>query len=82
MIEFRGNIPDEPFADGVAVGVTEGRGLDGAGRWLLEHLPWLERHLDDVEFTGKAGQLVAVPGGEGAPYRRVVLVGMGSAPDL
>ncbi|HEX9978600.1 MAG TPA: leucyl aminopeptidase [Acidimicrobiia bacterium] len=82
MIGFRGNLAGEEAAAGIAVGVTEGRGLDGSGRWLVEHLPWLERHLDDAEFTGKSGQIVVVPGGEGAPYRRIALVGLGAEPDF
>jgi len=82
MIEFRGNLFGEGSADGLAVAVTEGRGFDESGRWVVAHLPWLEKHLDDADFTGKSGQVVVVPGGEGVPYRRVALIGVGADPGI
>ena len=82
MIEFRGNVEGEEAAAGVALGVTLGRGFDEAGRGLMERLPWLERHLDDAEFTAKVDQVVVVPGGEGAPFRQIAFIGLGADPDV
>ena len=82
MIEFRGNVEGEEAAAGVALGVTLGRGFDETGRGLMERLPWLERHLDDAEFTAKVGQVVVVPGGEGAPFRQIAFIGLGADPDV
>ena len=81
MIEFREATASAPGADVVVVGVGEGRRFDGLGTSLMESMPWLTAHLDEAEFTGKTGQLVVVPGGNGVPYRKVALVGLGSAPD-
>lgn len=80
MIEFRAGGPSET-ADAIVVGVGEGRRFDAVGAGLRERLPWLDAHLDDAEFTGKTGQIVTVPGGDGVPYRKVALVGLGGTVD-
>ncbi len=81
MIEFRAADASAAPADAVVVGVWEGRRFDDFGASLLDRMPWLTAHLDDAEFTGKAGQIAVVPGGEAVPYRKVALVGLGDAPD-
>lgn len=81
MIEFvTGEIGGE--ADAIVVGVGSDRSFDDAAAWVMERLPWLGSHLDDAEFTGKAGQSVSVPGGGSIPYRRVVMVGLGDPSDI
>ncbi len=82
MMEFRASTDAVAIADAIVVGVGEGRVFDPKGTALSEKLPWLAKHLDDAEFTGKAGQSVVVPGGEAVPYKTVVLVGMGPTADL
>ncbi|HEX5630442.1 MAG TPA: leucyl aminopeptidase [Acidimicrobiia bacterium] len=81
MIEFRAADESAAAADALVVGVGEGRRFDDLGASLLDRMPWLTAHLDDVEFTGKAGQIAVVPGGEAVPYRKVALVGLGDAAD-
>lgn len=80
MIEFRVGGPSDS-ADAIVVGVGEGRRFDTVGEELRQRLPWLGAHLDDAEFTGKTGQVVVVPGGDGVPYRKVALVGLGGTAD-
>ena len=82
MIEFRGSIVGAITADAIVVPVGEGRVFDSVGTSLSERMPWLSSHLDDAEFTGKAEQIVVVPGGDAVPYRTVALVGIGTAPDV
>ncbi len=82
MIRFRGSVEGDQPADALVVGVTQGREFDDTGRSLLEALPWLGRHLEEAEFTGKKGQVAVVPGGGAAPHRRIALVGLGADPGM
>ena len=79
MIEFREGVAGEASADAVAVGVVEGPVFDQVGQRLVDELPWLEAHIERAEFTGKAGQVVVVPGGA-TSYALVALVGLGADP--
>jgi leucyl aminopeptidase len=78
-IRSGGGVADES-ADAVVVGVRADRRFDDAGRWLLEHMPWVEAEMDDAEFTGKAGQAFSTTGAGTVPYRRVVFAGLGATP--
>jgi len=42
--------------------------------------PWVAGYLREREFTGAAGQLVAIPGGD-LPYGTVAFVGLGDEAD-
>jgi leucyl aminopeptidase len=54
-----------------------GPGADAAAAALGE---WIDSYLDARDFTGKPGQLVAVPGGD-LPYGSVLFVGLGDEAD-
>ena len=75
VIDFATGTGDE--ADAIAVGVGEGRDFDATGRMLVDRMPWLESHLDEVEFTGESGQSVVVLGGDAVSFRKVAFLGIG-----
>ncbi|MEX0826293.1 MAG: leucyl aminopeptidase [Acidimicrobiia bacterium] len=81
MIEIRGSLDGEAFADAVVLGVGANKALDDAGRWVAERMPRLDRLMDEAEFTGKPGQTLSLAGSGDVPYNRVVFVGLGSKPD-
>ena len=54
----------EESADALVVGTSAGRSHDPGGTWVAGELgEWLDGFFDDADFTGKAGQIVTVPGG-------------------
>ncbi len=72
----------EAAADGLVVPVTSERGWGPGAVWAVEQLGgWLEGWLDQSEFTGKAGQVAAVPGGNDLDFTTVFFVGLGDDPD-
>jgi len=82
MIEIHaGGAVAEGSADALIIGVGSDRSYDSAGTWVTGQLgEWLDAYLDDAEFTGKAGQVAVVPGGD-LPYRSIVFAGLGDDPD-
>ncbi len=62
----------------VLAGLTWGPGAD----WAVAALgDWVEDYLAAQEFTGKAGQMATVPGGDAVEFGRVVFVGLGDEVD-
>jgi leucyl aminopeptidase len=82
MIDIRpGGTAAEETADALIVGVEAGREYDPAAAWVAESLGgWLDGYCDDADFTGKAGQILTMPGGD-LPYRTIVFAGLGESPD-
>jgi leucyl aminopeptidase len=81
VIELRSGTLEEA-ADALVIGVGADRDWDDSGRWLAPRMgDWLAGYLDAVDFTGKEGELVTVPGAGLVPQGSVVLVGLGSAVD-
>ncbi len=72
---------EDAEADGLAVPVGTDRAWGPGADWAAARLgDWLGGYLDQLEFTGKAGQVAAVPGGAALPYT-VYFVGLGDEPD-
>jgi leucyl aminopeptidase len=68
--------------DAVAVPVFENRTWGPGAEWTVEHLgSWLSGYLDERDFSGKAGEVVAVPTAGRIGFRTVFLVGLGSEVD-
>jgi leucyl aminopeptidase len=71
----------EESADALVVGTSAGRSHDAGGTWVAAQFgEWLDAFFDDADFTGKAGQIATVPGGD-LPYRTIVFVGLGESAD-
>ncbi len=51
----------------------------GAEEIALDLGDWLEAYLDGLDFTGKVGQMAAMPGNDG--FSRVLFVGLGAEAD-
>jgi leucyl aminopeptidase len=79
VIEFRGgDTLEEAAADALVIGVGAGRDFDESGRWLLGRMgDWLAAYLDGVDFSGKEGELVTIPGAGLIPQACATLVGLG-----
>ncbi len=59
--------------------LTWGPGAD----WAAEQLgDWLDAYLDEQDFSGKAGEILAVPTGGRLAFHTLFLVGLGSDVDL
>ncbi len=81
-IEARGPI-SEVAADGLIVPVGADRAWGPGADWVAEQLgDWLDGYLDQLDFTGKPGQVAAIPGSGRVPFTTVLLVGVGDAPDV
>jgi leucyl aminopeptidase len=62
----------------VLSGPTWGPGAD----WAVAKLgDWVDEYLAAQEFSGKAGQMATVPGGDAVDFGRVVFIGMGDEVD-
>ena len=79
VIEFLGGDSlEEIGADALVIGVGAGRDFDESGRWLLGRMgEWLNAYLDAADFSGKEGELVAIPGAGVIPQVSATLVGLG-----
>lgn len=80
MIEFASGTLEAP-ADALVVGVGADLALDSAARWAVEAMPWVTDRFERHEFSGKAGQRLAVTSGGALPFTDVVFVGLGAEPD-
>ncbi len=83
MIEFTGGgTLDDAAGDALVVGVGADLGWTDGARWAADRLrPHLDAHLTAADFSGKAGQVVTVPGSADLPFGSVVFVGLGPDPD-
>jgi len=83
MIEFiGGGTLDEASGDALVVGVAEGPAWTPGSQWAADRLAArLSDHLGAADFTGKAGQVAAVPGSDEMPFGSVVFVGLGEDAD-
>ncbi len=83
VIDIQADGPiDAVQAEGLAVTVGSGRAFSPAAAWAAERLGgWLGGYLDQLDFTGKPGQLAAVPGGGALGFTTVYFVGVGDDPD-
>ncbi len=68
--------------EGLAVAVGAGRELGATGQWVAERLGgWLDGYLDQLDFSGKPGQVAPVPGGESLSFTTVYFAGVGDQPN-
>ncbi len=83
MIEFESGGPVEALSgDALAVPVLAGRAWGPGADWAAEQLAdWLDSYFDVADFTGKSGQIAAVPGAGAVPFTTVYFVGLGDDPD-
>ncbi|NIA24037.1 MAG: leucyl aminopeptidase [Gammaproteobacteria bacterium] len=69
--------------EALAVPVFEDRTWGPGADWAAEQLgDWLDEYLDEQDFSGKAGEILAVPTGGRLGFRTLFLVGLGSDVDL
>jgi leucyl aminopeptidase len=72
----------EASGDALAVPVFADRRWGPGAEWAAVELgDWLEGHLDDQDFRGKAGEVAMVPSAGKIPFRTLVLVGLGEQVD-
>ncbi len=70
-------------ADVLVVPVFEGRTWGPGAEWVAEELgEYLTEYLDDGDFKGKAGSSLVVPTPDRLGFKRVLLIGLGTDPDL
>ena len=69
MFEGEGDLLVVPVFEDLTWGPGAGEAAERLG-------PWLNDYLGAREFTGGAGEIVSVPGGD-TPYREVAFVGLG-----
>ncbi len=70
-------------ADVLVLPVLADRAWGPGADWLAEELgDYLVDVLDDADFEGKAGTTASVPTRDRLNFKRVLLVGLGSDPDL
>ncbi len=82
MIQVAAGAPiAETEAQALLVGARSGVELDAGGAWVVERLPWIADRFEEKEFTGKTGEILSIPAGDGLPYKDVVFVGLGDDPD-
>ncbi len=83
MISIEAGGPvDAVAAEGLAVTVGADRQLHPAAQWAADRLGgWLDGYLDQLDFSGKAGQVASVPGGDALPFTTVWFVGVGDEPN-
>jgi leucyl aminopeptidase len=66
----------------LAVPVFEDRTWGPGAGWVADRLgPWLDEFLDGQGFSGKLGEVVAVPTAERLSFRTLLLVGVGTDVD-
>jgi leucyl aminopeptidase len=66
----------------LAVPVFEDRTWGPGGQWVADRLgPWLDEYLDGQGFSGKLGEVVAVPVVDQLEFRSILLVGVGTEVD-
>jgi leucyl aminopeptidase len=69
-------------ADALVVPVLGERNWGPGGDWAAGELgDFLTDHLDDTDFQGKPGSVVALSVGDRLSFKRLVLVGVGPEPD-
>ncbi|MBT8203534.1 MAG: leucyl aminopeptidase [Acidimicrobiia bacterium] len=72
----------EASADALIVPVLGNRTWGPGADWVAEQLgDYLTDFLDELDFTGKAGAVAAVPVRGLLEFKRVILVGLGDEPD-
>ncbi len=84
MIEFEAGagLSDES-GEALAVPVFADRTWGPGAEWVSGELgAWLDEYLDEVDFSGKAGEIVSLPTGGRLPFRTLFLVGLGDEADL
>jgi len=84
MIEISagGQLADES-GEALAVPVFEDLVWGPGADWIADELgDWLETYLDEEDFKGKLGEVVAVPTGRRLPFQVLFLVGLGGDLDL
>jgi len=68
--------------EALAVPVFEDLVLGPGADWIAAQLgAWLDSYLDEEDFNGKLGELVAVPTGGRLPFQTLFLVGLGAELD-
>ena len=84
MIEITaGGDPASESADVLVVPVLADRTWLPGADWLVEELgDYLTAYLDDEDFQGKPGTSLSVPTPDRLGFKRVLLIGLGSDPDL
>ncbi len=84
MIEFgAGGGLSEASGEALAVPVFAERIWGPGADWVAEELgTWLDEYLEEVDFSGKADQIVSLPTGGRLRFRTLFLVGLGEEADL
>ncbi len=67
--------------DALVVPMFEDGSWGGGGEWVAERMPGLAGYLEKAGFTGGAGQVETVPGGDAVPFAAVTVVGLGEEVD-
>lgn len=84
MIEFEAGsgLADES-GEALAVPVFADKTWGPGADWVTEQLgEWLDIYLDEVDFSGKANQVISLPTGGRIPFKTLFLVGLGEETDL
>jgi leucyl aminopeptidase len=73
----------EAAADVLIAPVLGERNWGPGADWVAGELgEYLTDYLDEIDFQGKAGAVASLPVRDRLPYKRLLLVGLGEAPDL
>ncbi len=83
MIEIlAGRGLEEESGEALAVPVFEDLVWGPGADWVAAQLgEWLDAYLDEEDFNGKLGELVAIPTGGRLPFQTLFLVGLGGELD-
>ena len=84
MIEIAdGGALAEASGDVLIVPVLGGRTWGPGADWVAEELgEFLTDYLDELDFQGKSGSVASLPVRDRLSFKRLLLVGLGEAPDL
>jgi leucyl aminopeptidase len=84
MIEFEaGSGLSEESGEALAVPVFAERTWGPGADWVADQLgEWLTDYLEEIDFSGKADQVVSLPTGGRLPFQTLFLVGLGEETDL
>lgn len=84
MIEFEaGSGLSEESGEALAVPVFAERTWGPGAGWVAAQLgEWLDEYLEEVDFSGKADQIVSLPTGGRLSFQTLFLVGLGEETDL
>jgi leucyl aminopeptidase len=84
MIEIEaGGAVTEAAGDVLIVPVLGERNWGPGADWVAEQLgDFLTDYLDEIDFQGKPGSVASLPVRDRMSFKRLVLVGLGEAPDL